>query len=254
MMMDSLPRRQTRVERYRTARCDQKLAVLEGVHALKHAVRFGADVFDAATPDLAALLGLSARLAPDLPARLSGLADEVAADEFALLAPKPPATGVIAIAHRPVAPVRGMLDDRSTAPAVLLDRPIHLGNIGAVVRVAAASGARGVLTTGSKDPWHPRAIRGAAGLHFALPVSRMEALPACDAPIIAIHPEGDPLVVNTIPRSAILAFGSERSGLGAALLERAEMQLRIPMAAGVSSLNLATSVAAVLYAWRLSQS
>jgi tRNA G18 (ribose-2'-O)-methylase SpoU len=50
----------------------------------------------------------------------------------------------------------------------------------------------------------------------------------------------------------VLAFGSERRGLSAALAERADARVSIPMRAGVSSLNLATSVAAVLFAWRLS--
>ena len=52
-----------------------------------------------------------------------------------------------------------------------------MGNMGACVRVAAAADAAAVLTTGSNDPWHPEALRGAAGLHFALPVARVESLP-----------------------------------------------------------------------------
>ena len=48
---------------------------------------------------------------------------------------------------------------------------------------------------------------------------------------------------------AILAFGSERRGLGPALLARAERRIAIPMRAGVSSLNLACAVAIVLYGW-----
>jgi tRNA(Leu) C34 or U34 (ribose-2'-O)-methylase TrmL len=50
----------------------------------------------------------------------------------------------------------------------------------------------------------------------------------------------------------VLAFGTERAGLSAQLLARADARIGIPMRAGVSSLNLATSVAAVLFAWRLS--
>ena len=50
----------------------------------------------------------------------------------------------------------------------------------------------------------------------------------------------------------MLAFGTERNGLSEELLARADERISIPMRAGVSSLNLATSVAAVLFAWRLS--
>ncbi len=60
---------------------------------------------------------------------------------------------------------------------MLLEDPRHFGNLGAVIRVAAAAEAAGVLTTGRQDPWDPVAVRGSAGLHFALPVARLEHLP-----------------------------------------------------------------------------
>ena len=66
-----------------------------------------------------------------------------------------------------------------------------MGNMGACVRVAAAADAAGVLTTGENDPWHPDALRGAAGLHYALPVAAIEAiLPGSPRPLIAIDPGG----------------------------------------------------------------
>lgn len=126
-----------------------------------------------------------------------------------------------------------------------------MGNLGACVRVAAAAEAAGVLTTGPNDPWHPDALRGAAGLHFALPVAAVAALPESDRPLVAIDPGGDELRPAELPPRAILAFGSERYGLSDALLERADGRLAIPMRPGVSSLNLATAVAAVLFAQRL---
>jgi TrmH family RNA methyltransferase len=51
----------------------------------------------------------------------------------------------------------------------------------------------------------------------------------------------------------VLAFGSERSGLSPGLLSAAHRSIRIPMQPGISSLNLATAVAVVLYAWRLAR-
>jgi TrmH family RNA methyltransferase len=135
---------------------------------------------------------------------------------------------------------------------VLLEAPARLGNIGAVVRVAAAAGAAAVLTTGPHDPWHPAALRGSAGLHFALPVAQIEALPPGGArPLWAIDPDGEPVRPGTIPDRAILAFGSERRGLSAALLAAADRRVAIPMRAGVSSLNLGSAVAVILYLWRL---
>jgi TrmH family RNA methyltransferase len=126
-----------------------------------------------------------------------------------------------------------------------------MGNMGACVRVAAAAEAAGVLTTGDNDPWHPDALRGAAGLHFALPVARVGELQRSDRPLVAIHPEGETLRSGAIPPRAILAFGTERHGLSPALLERADARLGIPMREGVSSLNLATAVAAVLFSQRI---
>ena len=72
--------------------------------------------------------------------------------------------------------MRALLGDRRAAPIVLLEDPRDLGNMGACVRVAAAADIAGVLSTGSHDPWHPDALRGAAGLHFALPVARLDGL------------------------------------------------------------------------------
>jgi TrmH family RNA methyltransferase len=137
---------------------------------------------------------------------------------------------------------------------VLLEDPRDLGNMGACVRVAAAADAAGVLSTGSHDPWHPDALRGAAGLHYAVAVARLEqleALGAIDRPLLAVDPEGEPLDPTNLPPRAVLAFGTERYGLSAELTARADAQISIPMRPGVSSLNLATSVAAVLFAWRL---
>jgi TrmH family RNA methyltransferase len=119
------------------------------------------------------------------------------------------------------------------------------------VRVAAAAGAAGVLTTGGNDPWHPDALRGAAGLHYALPVAAVAAPPRSDRPLVAIDPGGEELRRGALPERAILAFGTERHGLSPQLLERADVRLGIPMREGVSSLNLATSVAAVLFSARL---
>ena len=54
------------VQRYRAARRDPELALLEGFHALKHALRFGAELLEAVASDPAELDRLAAELAPDL--------------------------------------------------------------------------------------------------------------------------------------------------------------------------------------------
>jgi TrmH family RNA methyltransferase len=240
------------IPRFRRARRDQTLAVLEGFHALKHALRFDAPLLEVVAADDAALERLAAVLAPDLSTRLRALAEPVEPSVFAQLAPLPPPTGVIALAERRRVDPAEVLADARQAPVILLEDPRDLGNMGACVRVAAAGDVAGVLTTGSHDPWHPDALRGAAGLHYALPVARVEQIPALDRPLLAIDPEGEPLDPAELPARAVLAFGTERYGLSDELAARADARISIPMRPGVSSLNLATSVAAVLFSWRLS--
>jgi TrmH family RNA methyltransferase len=237
-------------ERFARARSDPAVVVLEGFHALKHALRFGARIEAACTPDRAALLHLAQDLAPDVGDRLRDLVQEVAPAMFAGLAPVPPATGVLALAARPQVDLANVLNSAGPAPAVLLESPSHPGNLGAVVRIAAAAGAAAVLTSGAYDPWRPAALRGSAGLHFALPVARADPLPDTDRPLLAIDPDGEPLTADLLTDRAILAFGSERRGLGEGLLAQAERRIAIPMRQGVSSLNLACAVAVVLYSWR----
>ncbi len=258
---------QALIRRYRGARRDRELAVLEGFHALKHALRFGAEVSEAVVADPGQLRELATELAPDLGEALGERAVPVPVELLAGLVPQAPRTGIVAIARRPRIELADVLAAAAPEPLVLLEDPRTMGNMGACVRVAAAAGAAGVLTTGSNDPWHPDALRGAAGLHFALPVaslatsSRMagetrqaelDRVAGSDRPLVAIDPEGDDLHAAELPPRAILAFGSERYGLSEALLDRADTRLGIPMRAGVSSINLATAVAAVLFARRLS--
>jgi TrmH family RNA methyltransferase len=241
------------IPRFGRARRDPSLAVLEGFHPLKHALRFGASVLEVVCSDPAELDRLAARLAPDLSAQVRSLARRIDSSVFAQLAPLAPSTGVMGIAERPSVDPAAVLADRRPLPVVLLEDPRDLGNMGACVRVAAAADIAGVLTTGTHDPWHPDALRGAAGLHYAVPVSRVEELQVKDRPLLAVDPTGAPLDPSELPPRAVLAFGTERYGLSRELMARADACVSIPMRAGVSSLNLATAVAAVLFAWRLSQ-
>jgi TrmH family RNA methyltransferase len=242
---------QALIRRYRTARRDPHLAMLEGFHALKHALRFGAEVLEAVAADPAQLRELAAELAPDLDDALAERTSPVSTELIAELVPQAPRTGVVAIARRPEIDLTAVLAGQDPAPLVLLEDPRTMGNMGACVRVAAGADAAGVLSTGPNDPWHPDALRGAAGLHFALPVVGVEELPSNDRPLVAIDPGGEDLRPAELPPRAILAFGTERYGLSADLLDCADARFGIPMRPGVSSLNLATAVAAVLFAQRL---
>lgn len=256
------PHGMTDQERYQRARRDPNLVVIEGFHALKHALRFGGLVVDVVTDNPTGLEDLSRTLGADTWSAMSasGVLRGVTSAAFAGLSPSPHPTRIIALAERPrLDPARVLCDvfpPTPNAPArtshvVLLDDPRHAGNIGAAVRVAAAAGAAGLFVAGPADPWNAAAVRGGAGLQFALPVGRVDFVPATTRAIIAIDPDGEDISSDdaggTIPYGSILVFGSERDGISEALLARAEKRVRIPMRAGVSSLNLATAVAIILY-------
>jgi TrmH family RNA methyltransferase len=225
------------------ARRRRELVVLEGFHAIKHAIRFGGELLGAWTADADEIDALIERLAPDIELPLS----VVAVDELKRVVPR---AQIVAVARRPRQP------DPDTVLAgpghvVLLEDPRHLGNLGAAVRVAAAAGAAGVMTTGRQDPWHPDALRGSAGLHFAVAVHHLHRIRTQGRELIALDPDGEPLRPADLGQPAVLAFGTERDGLSAELLGLAQRRVALPMQPGVSSMNLATAVAATLYALKL---
>lgn len=234
------------------SRADREV-VLEGFHPLKHALRFGAVIREVLVADPLRLEAMAARHAPDILPALRDLpmhvvdAEDLARRSGGRSHGNPEA---VARAEQPEHRIEAVLDE-ADAPVVLLEEPTHLGNLGAVVRVAAAAGAAAVLTTGVLDPWHAAALRGSAGLHFALPVARVELdhVLGHGRTLVAADPDAEHGLV-ALPKRATLALGSERRGLGVRLLAHADVRVRIPMRTGVSSLNLATAAAVLLYAGR----
>lgn len=230
------------VAHFRAARRDPSRVVLEGFHALKHALRFDAAIETALSPDPPAVAALAAELAPDVATALAAVLVRCEGSLFDQLAPTPPETGVVAIAARPDVASASLRADR---PLVVLDAPRHLGNVGAVVRVAAAADAAGVVVIGEVDPWHPTAVRGAAGLQFALPCRRVDAVTEIARSLIGFDAAGAPAA--DVDPAAAFVFGSERHGLTPVTRATVERLVALPMRPGVSSLNLATAVAAALY-------
>lgn len=244
--------RKTLVERYRAARRDPSLVVIEGLHALRHALRFGAEPIEVLASDPEDTARLARELAPDVAARIAALMEPVPADVLARLTPAPIHTGLIALAPRPAQDIAAALADPRPAPVIFLEEPANPYNLGAVVRVAAAADAAALLAAGKHDPWNPGSVRAGAGLQFAIPCARVDRVPRGNRPLVALDPDGDERAPAAIPPRAVLAFGTERRGLSDRLVQAADLRVRIPMRPGVSSLNVATAVAAVLYAVRWS--
>ncbi|WP_380564695.1 TrmH family RNA methyltransferase [Streptacidiphilus jeojiensis] len=225
--------------------------LLDGFHAVKHALRFGAEVTSVLTSDRAGVARLAAELAPDVAARVDALAVEVPGAVLRDLVPRLHPTGIAALAVRPAraANLAALARRPRQAPVVVLDNPRNLGNIGAVVRLAAGFGATGVVTTGDVDPWHPTVVRAGAGLHFATAVEQMTLDQLPPGPLYALDPEGEDIRTVPFPDDALIAFGSERHGISDELRAMATRVVSVPMRPQVSSFNLATSVGMGLFHW-----
>src|ERR1700704_403877 len=85
----------------RQARRDPDLVLIEGFHALKHALRFGAEILRAAITDADEVQTLAAALAPDIPARLPADTLLISPERLEAAGLKAPITGVIGLAQRP---------------------------------------------------------------------------------------------------------------------------------------------------------
>ncbi|MGE7384909.1 TrmH family RNA methyltransferase [Streptomyces sp. NPDC004126] len=224
------------------------VVLLDGFHALKHALRFGAEVLAVVADEPERVRELAAGLAPDVEEAVARLVRQGALKE---LLPRVHPTGVAALAVRPGrdAGRAALARMPRPAPVVLLDNPRNLGNVGAVVRLAAGFGATGVVTRGDLDPWHPNVVRAGAGLHYATTVDRLELEELPPGPVYALDPEGEDIRALVLPDDALLAFGSERHGISPELRARADHLVSLPMRPQVSSYNLATSVAMTLFHW-----
>jgi len=234
------------VDRFQRARHDNALAIIEGVQALKHAARFNATFEHIITVDGSALKDLLTELAPDTIENIMTQTIEVNEQTFNRLSPRPHRTQVIALAKRNVYTLENL---ESAKPVIFLEDPKDLENIGAVIRVSAAADVAAVCISGPIDIWSPAIIRGAAGLQFALPVfnCEIELLLTLGRRVISLDPTGDETRLATAIKNSIFVFGTERHGISSTLLKKSHQIIRLPMKKGVSSLNLATSVAATLY-------
>lgn len=132
-------------------------------------------------------------------------------------------------------------------------------NVGTIFRNAAAFGASGVLlSAGCADPLYRKTIRVSMAATLSIPFARTEwghaldALPRGGYTLVALTPDRDAEPIGrAAPRLAsrrlALILGAEGSGVGPRSRERADVCVRIPMAPGVDSLNVATACGIALH-------
>lgn len=142
---------------------------------------------------------------------------------------------------------------------VVLDGVSDTTNIGAIFRSAAALGVDGILLTRqSCDPFNRRAIRVSMGSVFRIPWTYCDdpvgELRSQDFTIIAMALRDDALSLDdpallSIDRLALI-MGTEGDGLSQTVIDSADMTVRIPMAHGIDSLNVAAATAVAVYTLR----
>jgi len=127
------------------------------------------------------------------------------------------------------------------------------GNVGAIVRSAAAFGVRDVvLGQGCADPWSPKALRAGMGGHFALRITEAadlsEMMARFGGRIVCTVVQGG-IPVNELDLRGRIGwiFGSEGRGVSETLAAKAALRAMIPMTAGAESLNVAAAAAICLY-------
>lgn len=139
---------------------------------------------------------------------------------------------------------------------LVLERLQDPGNLGTILRTAAATGVEGIwLTTDCVDPTSPKVLRSSAGSSLLLPQQQQESLlpllekfQAQGLQLIATVPQGTQTLWEIdFQRPTIVIFGSEGQGLSAPVLELTTQQVAIPQAPQVESLNVAIAVGVMLY-------
>ena len=156
----------------------------------------------------------------------------------------------------------------SAGPWLALDGLGDPGNVGTVLRTAAALGAGGVVTLpGTADPFGPKAARASMGACFRVPVARLDAadtdvsleLQAIRAAVpglrvVALEADGDvDLWDAPLDSTTLIVVGAERDGLSAAIRANVDVVASIPQDPQVESVNAGVAASIALYDWRRRQ-
>lgn len=232
-------------------RRDQAAFLLEGTHLLQEALAKGCPLdIICATP---AWIDRYA----DLWKQVLGLApaprcEIVSPDLLEVLATTVHPDGVLAVASRQARSSPSI----NARLAIALDTLQDPGNLGTIIRTAAAAGADGLwLSRDSVDADHPKVLRASAGEWFRLPIAVSADLAAT---LQQIKAQGTQIVA-TLPRAtqtfweadltkpSLILLGNEGAGLSPHLATLADVAVTIPQASGVESLNVAIAAALLLY-------
>jgi len=138
-------------------------------------------------------------------------------------------------------------------PTVVLDRVQDAGNVGSILRSAAAFGFKQIIALQETAAlWSPKVLRAGMGAHFGLLLheGRLEAeLDALNMPLVVTSSHvGQWIQEVRLPVPCAWVMGHEGQGVRPSLLERAQVQVRIAQPGGEESLNVAAAAAICLHA------
>ena len=176
---------------------------------------------------------------------------------FREISPVKTPTGIMALARIPSAqtilthkPVRDENENGGNESfCVLLEAMQDAGNVGSILRSAAAAGATDIyLSNDCTDAWSPKTLRAAMGAHFLLHIHEQSNLPevarAFGGKVIATNLGAKNSLYQTgLTGPIALVFGNEGVGLSDAVLQVITDEIRIPMPGGTESLNVAAAAA-----------
>ena len=144
----------------------------------------------------------------------------------------------------------------SEAPLVIVAESIEKpGNLGAILRTADAAGVDALLVCDERvDPWNPNVVRASRGAMFSVPIvecenaSALEWLKGGGMRIFAASPAGETIYSDAdLRQPSAIVVGTEDKGLSDFWFTGADVNVRIPMAGLVNSLNVSVSTALIVY-------
>lgn len=185
--------------------------------------------------------------------RETGSVREVGVGELNELADTESNQGVLVVAETPRAS-RDAIPMEGPSTVLILDGVQDPGNLGTLVRSAAAFGCHAVVyLPGTVDPWNPKAVRAAAGALFRTPVVQahpdvlMDDLSELGFMTLGADATGRPVDRLTLSERTALVVGNEGGGLSGFTRSRVDSLVAVPMAETVESLNVAVAAGILLY-------
>jgi len=164
--------------------------------------------------------------------------------------------GIIAVCEKKVFSMEDMLGGNAVHFILLGENLNDPGNIGALVRTAAAAGVNGViLTAGSGDIYNPKVLRAAAGAVLRLPFivdikleEAIENMKQHQIPVYAAHPRGDKLPYSlNLCKSVCMLVGNESHGISDTAASLASALVTLPMVDSTESLNASVAGSILMY-------